>query len=234
MEMNDYEESSKQQAYPIEEEHKIKNVAQRFHLPINFKEKYKAVWAEKGKSKYKLWIKPGILLVTGIFLMCLSGVLAGNTAKKTAWEGEENLSQNIALPENTPGYMQIEQQLEAKLERTIGQVAGVDNVLVSVTLDTGLETNYAIDSSTVRKTQQESDAGGVQKVVSEETSNQQLVLEKGGATPIITKESMPQVRGVAVVATGMENATIREQVFQIVQGLLDVPAHRIIITNGKE
>ena len=109
----------------------------------------------------------------------------------------------------------------------------MDHVLVSVTLDSSMAKDYAIDVSTVSKTQQEQDAGGVQRIIAEQTDNQQLVLEKGGATPIIIKESMPQVRGVAVVATGVDNAATREEVFHIVQGLLDVPAHKIIITNGK-
>ncbi len=212
-EMGD-EKDTKQQAYPKETKHKVK--------------KNHAFLAD---YKTKPWFKPGILLVAGIFLMSLSSVLSGGNTDGDAYH--RDVAQESVDAQNLPSYMQIEQQLEAKLERTISGVAGVDHVLVSVTLDSSMAKDYAIDVSTVSKTQQEQDAGGVQRIIAEQTDNQQLVLEKGGATPIIIKESMPQVRGVAVVATGVDNAATREEVFHIVQGLLDVPAHKIIITNGK-
>ena len=226
------EKEEKQQAYPTAEKHKVEK---NHSWQTCCKEKWGRIFSGKeenhGQAGRKPWLKPGILLVIGIFLMCLSSVLSGSIS---GGESASNaIGQDGAVSQNLPNYMQIEQQLEAKLERTIGGVAGVDHVLVSVTLDSSMAKDYAVDVATVSKTQQESDAGGVQRVIAEQTDNQQLVLEKGGATPIVIKESMPKVRGVAVVATGVDNAATREEVFHIVQGLLDVPAHKIIITNGK-
>lgn len=251
MAIDDYEDGQNQQAYPKPKEHSIEHVLEHHGKKSRkkkdrensaffdrIKEIYQnSFFAKESKDgkKWKVWVKPAVLLVFGVFLMCLSSVLAGGTAHS----GEASLGregkelQTKTSGENLPDYMEIEQQLEAKLERTIGQVAGVDHVLVSVTLDSSLAKDYARDSSTVSKTQQEDDASGVKRTIAEQTDNQQLVLEKGGATPIVIKESMPKVRGVAVVATGVENAATREEVFNIVQGLLDVPAHRIVITNGK-
>ena len=233
---NEREKAEKQQAYPHESKHKLEK---NYSLLTWCKEKWQTMFSVKGQKEQKKqkqttkpWLKPGILLVVGIFLMSLSGVLSGGV------QGQEKSSNEMSEPKSlaseTPAYMQIEAQLEAKLERTISQVAGVDHVLVSVTLDSSMAKDYAMDIATVSKTQQELDAGGIQRTIAEQTDNQQLVLEKGGATPIVIKESMPQVRGVAVVATGVEDAATREEVFHIVQGLLDVPAHKIIITNGKE
>lgn len=230
MTVTDYEKEEKQQAYPSETKHKVeKNVS----WLTGCKEKWTNKW-QLSKTKTgggKPWLKPGILLVVGIFLMSLSGVLADGLTGNGQHRQEE--TPELSSRQEMPSYMQIEAQLEAKLERTIGQVAGVDHVLVSVTLDSSMTKDYAMDVATVSKTQQEQDAGGTQRTIAELTDNQQLVLEKGGATPIVIKESMPQVRGVAVVATGVEDAATREEVFHIVQGLLDVPAHKIIITNGK-
>lgn len=226
----DYEKEEKQQAYPSETKHKVeKNASWLDWCKEKWANSFQMSKSKTGKGKH--WVKPGILLVVGIFLMSLSGVLSdGLTGTGQSNDAKEELSSR----QETPSYMQIEEQLEAKLERTISQVAGVDHVFVSVTLDSSMAKDYAVDVATVSKTQQERDASGVQRTIAEQTDNQQLVLEKGGATPIVIKESMPRVRGVAVVATGVEDAATREEVFHIVQGLLDVPAHKIIITNGKE
>ena len=229
----DYEKEEKQQAYPNETNHKVEK---NDTLLTHYKEKWRAAFqsqsSQKERKKPQPWLKPVVLLAAGIFLMSLSGILSDGMSSKGQRGGSSQ--QETAANPNLPSYMQIERQLEAKLERTIGQVAGVDHVLVSVTLDSSMAKDYAIDAATVSKTQQERDTGGVQRTITEQTDNRQLVLEKGGATPIVIKESMPTVRGVAVVATGVDNAATREEVFHIVQGLLDVPAHKIIITNGKE
>lgn len=231
MTATDYEKEEKQQAYPSETKHKVEKNKSWLD---GCKEKWaNSLPTSKSKTgKGNPWVKPGILLVVGIFLMSLSGVLSSGFAG--AGQNSNGAEEAVSSRQETPSYMQIEAQLEAKLERTISQVAGVDHVLVSVTLDSSMTKDYAMDVATVSKTQQERDTSGVQKTIAEQTDNQQLVLEKGGATPIVIKESMPQVRGVAVVATGVEDAATREEVFHIVQGLLDVPAHKIVITNGKE
>ena len=230
MTATDYEKEAMQQAYPSETKHKVEKNG-------SWLDRCKEKWANgsgllKTKTgKGKPWLKPGILLVSGIFLMSLSGVLANGLAGTE--QNHNDVKAELSGGQEVPTYMQIEAQLEAKLERTISQVAGVDHVLVSVTLDSSMAKDYAMDVATVSKTQQERDTSGTQGTIAEQTDNQQLVLEKGGATPIVIKESMPQVRGVAVVATGVEDAATREEVFHIVQGLLDVPAHKIVITNGK-
>ena len=115
------------------------------------------------------------------------------------------------------------------MERILGEIVGVGKVSVSVIYAEGPTREYAVNvSSTQRDTEEKDQAGGVRST-KEITENGEVVLLEGNQQPVMIKESMPKIQGVLVVADGAEDPLVKEKVFKAVQGLLQVPAHRITV-----
>ncbi|MGI6066542.1 MAG: hypothetical protein ACOYI2_08635 [Bacillota bacterium] len=119
--------------------------------------------------------------------------------------------------------------LEDSLERILGEIAGVGKVSVSVVYAEGPTREYAVNvSSTERETEEKDQAGGV-RITKEITQNGEVVMLEGNQQPVMVKESMPKIQGVLVVADGVKDPLVKEKLFKAVQGLLQVPAHRITV-----
>jgi stage III sporulation protein AG len=50
-----------------------------------------------------------------------------------------------------------------------------------------------------------------------------------GQKPVVIKQLKPKVRGVLIVARGVENLRIKAAVIEAIQRTLEVPAHRISV-----
>jgi stage III sporulation protein AG len=62
------------------------------------------------------------------------------------------------------------------------------------------------------------------------------VYEEGGSgvkKPIVVKELMPKVQGVLVVAQGVNEPTVKENIVNSVRVLLNVPIHKIQVVEGE-
>ena len=121
----------------------------------------------------------------------------------------------------------LEKELEGKLQANLLQMDGAGKVQVSVTLATGLKSEYAKDENTTsRKTKATDKAGGVQETT-EVTENNQLVTPAGATTPVIIMEDRPEVAGVLIIAEGASDAKVREEIHTSVQTLLSIPSSKI-------
>ncbi|MCL2677570.1 MAG: hypothetical protein FWE85_00780 [Clostridiales bacterium] len=174
-----------------------------------------------GKDKGML-LKLGGILAAGLLLMFLSGrgfSGGGNTPPA----GEEKGS--------AYDYRSAEQEWERQMEAVLSEIKGAGKVHVLITFASGVSKEYAVNVSESEREQSERSADGSGKESKESTHNSALAQENG--KPVLITEYMPQVQGVLVVATGAGSVTVRQELFLAVQALLCVPAHRIVITQGK-
>lgn len=139
-----------------------------------------------------------ILGILGMVLIALGGTSFGEQAEFTS--------------QSQPGsWSQYQQELEQRLEQLLGEIQGVGKVSVMVTLESGEETEYAVDT-------RESD----------QSLEQDHVLLKG-EEPLVETVWYPQVQGVAVVCQGAQDIQVCAQITQLVSVLTGATTNRISI-----
>ena len=106
-------------------------------------------------------------------------------------------------------------QLEERLERLISHMSGAGKTTVMVTLGTGEEMIYALDTQ----------SGDLQ---SQQTH---VLLEDGSA--LTETVCVPQVCGVAVLCEGGGDVRIAARITELVSALLDLPSNHICVEQRK-
>ena len=175
-----------------------------------------------GDKKKQLWAKIVILLAAGILCMTFfadwqthsgtSGTQTSSGAKATESDGD-----TAAM-------------LERKIASLVAALPGVKNVTVAVYLNNDNRTTYAMAQESTTRTNEER-GDDKNSITKEESTKTEPALANN--SPLVIEKQAPQVTGVAIVAGGAKNATVKEQISQLVTGLLAIPAHKVIITEGK-
>lgn len=123
-------------------------------------------------------------------------------------------------PEQTPAASQAApaaadftyaEQLEQRLADMIGQISGAGQTRVLVTLESGSQTVYAVDT-------REGEA---------ESEQTHVLLEDGSALTETVRT--PAVCGVAVVCEGGDQIHVVTQITEMLSSLLDIPTSRISV-----
>ena len=127
---------------------------------------------------------------------------------------------------------QYQAELERELKAILETVQGAGQVKVMVVLeDTGekvVEKDVQSESSSVR------DAGESEGNTSEDSfSSQENTVMESGQTPWVAREILPRVTGIAVVAQGGENATVKSEISSLLEALFGLPAHKIKVLEGE-
>ena len=119
--------------------------------------------------------------------------------------------------------------LENKLSNILAEISGVGKVNVMITLDGGMNYEYATEREEVTT---ETDVGG--STNSKTTVNEEVVIVtiNGKSTPLIIKESYPSIIGVVIVASGATNAQVKLNIMRATQALLNVNENNIEILAG--
>lgn len=137
-----------------------------------------------------------------MLLLLLSELLPQSSPKEPA--GEMHLT-----------AAQYQAQLETQLEDLIGQMQGAGRTTVMVTLSTGEETVYAVDTQTGELQQQET----------------HVLLQDGSALAETTW--LPQVCGVAVLCEGGGDVRVAARITELLHSLLALPSNRICVEQRK-
>ncbi len=190
---------------------------------------------EKWREKFRNWGKLRkkeqlltILLVTAILL------LAFWPEKTKETPTEEDTESLLAETEETE-ITQEREALEGKLKNILEQVEGVGLVEVAITLEsTGTKTveKDVPDSETSTKKSQE----GTTEESESKTSQEATVYTEGAdgsKTPYVVRETMPEVRGVLVIAQGGDDPEIVQEIKEAVMALFHLEAHKIKVMKKK-
>lgn len=106
-------------------------------------------------------------------------------------------------------------QLEQRLEKLISQMSGAGKTTVMVTLETGEESVYALDTQ----------SGDLQ------SQNTHVLLDDGSA--LTETVIQPQIRGVAVLCDGGGDVRVAARITELLTSLLDLPSNRICVEQRK-
>ena len=104
---------------------------------------------------------------------------------------------------------------QTQLETLIAQMDGAGKTTVMLTLETGEETIYALDTQSGQMQEQQT----------------HVLLEDGSA--LAETIYQPQIRGVAVLCDGGGDVRVAARITEMVGALLDLPSNRICVEQRK-
>jgi stage III sporulation protein AG len=186
--------------------------------------------------------EPQMKLIKNLAILALLGILLifiGNifTQKPDTFEntsvGNTNDDEAVTSSGTVLQY-EAEKTLKSDLVKILSQIEGVGRVSVELTYESGPEYELAYDRQvTTSETEERDDAGGIRRI-SEMSEEYKVVLVKDKTEqPVIVREIRPKLRGVLVVAEGADNSRVKAMLFNAVQAVLDLPAHKIQVLPAK-
>ncbi|MDQ0286548.1 stage III sporulation protein AG [Desulfofundulus luciae] len=173
----------------------------------------------------------GGLVALGVVLLLLGSVSFPAKGKLPVNEGNHPPQESLAKQPDDSNMARQEAALEEKLREMLGQVEGAGKVKVTVRLASSSREEYAVNTTTGRKTTQEKDQAGGTRVTSEDTGSDQLVLIRSGQgeIPVVEQEIAARVAGVLVVADGARDPLVKARLFQAVQVALGIEPQKILV-----
>ena len=186
--------------------------------PIKWNRIFEKIQNKSGKEKIT------IVVLTGILLLVIS-LPTGSKSGQTE-TNENTQTRQTGLSESAKSYETV---LEEKLEKALKKVEGVGEVSVVITLKNTSEKIIAADSDYSESVIQESDsAGGVRSTTQQSGSTSNIYYDtQEGSEPYVTKENMPEVEGIVIVAKGGGDGNVCADITAAEEALLGVPAHKI-------
>ncbi|HIS29749.1 MAG TPA: stage III sporulation protein AG [Candidatus Avamphibacillus intestinigallinarum] len=176
-----------------------------------------------------------VIAIIGICLLLISNVLTGSNNKTTDVIKESNQEQSAV--ETSAGtnkdetVMKLEKTYEADLEKMLEKIKGISKVEVMVNLDSTKVDVYEKNLISGKQTTDESDTNGGKRIVEDDTEETQTVLVREGdkEVPLKVQTKKPKVRGVFVIANGVEQAKAKKWVIESTSRVLEVPSHRVSV-----
>ena len=173
------------------------------------------------KLKRSDWL---ILVLAGILILIIA-LPTDTKEKKQAEEAKENI-----LKENNT-MEASKDEIERKLEDILEKIDGAGDVKVMITYqDSGTQV-VEKDKNTSENSLEESDSTGGVRSTKEQQLQESTVYEEvdAGNTPFVSKELLPKVEGILIVASGGDNQKVKQNISEAVLALFQVEAHRIKI-----
>ena len=173
------------------------------------------------KLKRSDWL---ILVLAGILILIIA-LPTDTKEKKQAEEAKENISKENNTMEAS------KDEIERKLEDILEKIDGAGDVKVMITYqDSGTQV-VEKDKNTSENSLEESDSTGGVRSTKEQQLQESTVNEEAdaGNTPFVSKELLPKVEGILIVASGGDNQKVKQNISEAVLALFQVEAHRIKI-----
>ncbi|MCL6798198.1 stage III sporulation protein AG [Bacillus altitudinis] len=200
---------------------------------------------EKGEGKPKLTKHHYLLLVfiIGVSFMLVSQILsppsskqeaAVPASKKTSSEEQAVFKPSSSGKANN-SIEDVEQEYENQLKEILETIIGVEDVSIVVNVDATSLKVFEKNKSNKSTTTEETDKEGGVRSVTDQTKEEEVVIIKNGneETPVVVQTKKPDIRGVLVVAQGVDNVQIKKTIIEAVTRVLDVPSHRVAVAPKK-
>lgn len=174
-----------------------------------------------------------IIWLTLIIAFAILLLIIGNTGKsgKTPGGTTENTDQQILQTDNHSVMYREEKTLAVKLKNILKEIEGVGELDVTVRLASSEHDQYAVNTSSSKKTTEEKDQVGGARSITEYTDSGQLVFTRNGQeeTPVVEQTGSSKVAGVLVVAQGAKDPEIKAQLFEAVQVALGIEPQKVLV-----
>ncbi|HEX2926325.1 MAG TPA: stage III sporulation protein AG [Ruminiclostridium sp.] len=171
-----------------------------------------------------------VVAIIGIIFLIAGSVLFQGTGTKN----------EKAVPQAKPGTEAVEtlnqaesetkDKMEKNLESILSQIKGAGRVRVMVTFYSSNESVPAYDTKDSISDTQEKDKEGGTRAVKQTDKQNSIVYEEGNdgvKKPYITKQLLPKVKGVVIVADGAGDAVVRSNLAKATEALFEVASYKI-------
>lgn len=165
---------------------------------------FRRAFANNKDKKIRLLMIVGVV---GILLIALSEWLPRRSSREIT----------DTSTASTVSAAQVESALEKRIAALIGQVEGVGDCRVMVTLESGSRFVYAADRTYSGKTE----GAGSEKTLIVETDT--------GPIGLLVTEIQPSVKGVAIVCDGGGDSTVCRQVTGLVCAAFNISSGRVCV-----
>ncbi|MDA3131133.1 stage III sporulation protein AG [Aliibacillus thermotolerans] len=181
-----------------------------------------------------------VILFFGIALM-IFGTINKTDVPEDDWNhlhhSQDEVVKTGAKPEGKDSF--TEKEMEERLADMLTKISGIENATVMVTFEGSEKKEYEKNSYVHQQTTKEKDQeGGSRTVEDGEIEEEMVVLQKENREePVLYQTKNPDIRGVLVVAEGVENTQIKEWVVEAVTRVMDVAPHKVSVLpkeKGKE
>lgn len=136
---------------------------------------------------------------------------------------------------STSDVDKLETSYEKDLQAMLDKIQGVSDVEVMVNLDSTEVKVYEKDLITEGQTNEESDKNGGTRKVDDNSEETEVVVVREGdkEVPLLVQTKKPDVRGVFIVADGVDQTDIKKWVIDSAAKVLDVPTHQVSVMPKK-
>lgn len=185
----------------------------------------------KPKKRFRLLVLMGLV---GVKILLLASFFQSNQQdqgnQSSLFQPEKETS-SPPVTEANQKMERYEKEYESELAEILSQIVGVDDVSVVVNLDSTEEDIIFMDQRNTEQVTTEMDTKGGNRSIRNETDDRKPAFyqDRDGEKPLIVKKLKPKVRGILVVARGVENLQVKAAVIEAIQRTLDVPVHRISV-----
>lgn len=186
---------------------------------------------EGGKKRFRFLLLIGLVGVLALLFGSFFQVDSPVESNQTSFLQSKKESKALPSMEISDKMERYEKEYESELADILSQIVGVDDVSVVVNLDSTEEDIVQMDRRNSEQVTTETDTKGGNRSIRNETDDQKPAFyqEQGGEKPLIVKKLKPKIRGILVVARGVENLQVKAAVIEAIQRTLDVPVHRISV-----
>ena len=131
----------------------------------------------------------------------------------------------------------IEDELEAKLEKILEKISGVGKVKVMITYSETSELKPIYNEDSSSSNTNETDSSGGTRTVTESDSQKEVVFKEntdGSKEPVTQSVVSPKVEGAIIVAEGAENPTVKTNIVQAIEAATGLATHKIQVFKMEE
>lgn len=151
-----------------------------------------------------------ILILAGVLVMVIA-IPTGESEKRQGDDKAQETERGESEEQQAPDYRD---ELESQLEELLGQMAGVGDCRVMITLE---DSGQAFVDKNLRSAESDKEQETV------------VYRQDDGEQPYVIRQRMPKVAGVVVVAQGGDNAKVITDISNAVMSLFQIEAHKITV-----
>lgn len=198
---------------------------------------------DKSTSTYKKYSYFIVIGLIGLMLLLIGNIFTNS-------ESEKDLANETPMPKGeaeqvasqeestlTSNVDELETSYQKDLEEMLSKIQGVSDVEVMINLDSTNVKVYEKNLISGKQLTDENDKNGGERQIEDHTEETEVVVVRKGdqEVPLVVQTKKPNVRGVFVVAKGVDHATVKQWVVESTSRVLDVPTHRVsVMPKNKE
>jgi stage III sporulation protein AG len=186
---------------------------------------------ERQKRRFRLMLLLGLVGIGVLFFSSFVRVPAKELTEDGPLPPDAQEPVNAAVTSKPVTMQDYEKKYEEELADVLSKMVGVDDVSIVINLDSTVEEVVQVDVRDTEQVTQEVGKTGDNRSITQNTTDKKTAFYNtgDGQKPVVIKQLKPKVRGVLIVARGVENLRIKAAVIEAIQRTLEVPAHRISV-----